>query len=140
MNPLLVGLLGIMAGSVAVAICHCFLVLSNGTQTLRSTISTNQGEDDDLENGRENAQAAKNMDELTLQVIVTSEFSEECKEDMCVVCLGEFMEGQGVRVLPECSHAFHSSCIDRWVDSNPSCPICRADLIPSPYIHACPSQ
>ncbi|KZV35040.1 hypothetical protein F511_04345 [Dorcoceras hygrometricum] len=115
-----------MAGAVVVAICHCLVVLSKGTLTLRSNEPTTDVGQDDPENRRGND---KNMDELALQVIVTSEFSRECNGEVCVVCLGEFMEGEGVRVLPECSHAFHASCIDRWVDRHPSCPLCRVDLI-----------
>lgn len=46
----------------------------------------------------------------------------------CPICLTEFVEGEKVRVLPECCHSFHADCIDAWVVSNPSCPSCRHSL------------
>lgn len=52
----------------------------------------------------------------------------------CSVCLGEFQDGESLRLLPKCSHAFHLHCINTWLKSQPSCPICRANvaLDPSP--------
>ncbi|TQD85191.1 hypothetical protein C1H46_029279 [Malus baccata] len=48
----------------------------------------------------------------------------------CAVCLGEFKEGEYFRTLPECSHSFHVQCIDMWLYSQPSCPVCRANATP----------
>ncbi|XVE79892.1 hypothetical protein DITRI_Ditri14bG0093600 [Diplodiscus trichospermus] len=47
----------------------------------------------------------------------------------CPICLGEFAEGEKVRVLPKCSHGFHAKCIDTWLSSNSSCPLCRQALL-----------
>lgn len=47
----------------------------------------------------------------------------------CPICLAEFMEGERVRVLPECCHTFHADCIDAWLLSNASCPSCRHFLL-----------
>ncbi|OAY66476.1 RING-H2 finger protein ATL46 [Ananas comosus] len=46
----------------------------------------------------------------------------------CAVCLCEFAEDDKLRLLPVCGHAFHLSCIDTWLLSNSSCPLCRAAL------------
>ncbi|XP_047961433.1 RING-H2 finger protein ATL46 [Salvia hispanica] len=46
----------------------------------------------------------------------------------CAVCLCEFTETDQLRLLPMCSHAFHLSCIDTWLLSNSSCPLCRGTL------------
>lgn len=43
----------------------------------------------------------------------------------CAICLAEFVEGEGIRVLPSCNHGFHMGCIDEWLRSHSSCPTCR---------------
>ncbi|KAE8685658.1 RING-H2 finger protein ATL72 [Hibiscus syriacus] len=47
----------------------------------------------------------------------------------CSICLGEFEDGEKVRVLPECKHGFHVRCIDTWLVSHSSCPNCRHSLL-----------
>lgn len=46
----------------------------------------------------------------------------------CAVCLCEFSEKDQLRLLPMCSHAFHVNCIDTWLLSNSTCPLCRGTL------------
>ncbi|KAJ4711142.1 RING-H2 finger protein [Melia azedarach] len=46
----------------------------------------------------------------------------------CAVCLCEFSEQDKLRLLPMCSHAFHIDCIDTWLLSNSTCPLCRGNL------------
>ncbi|KAF7273938.1 hypothetical protein GWI33_013372 [Rhynchophorus ferrugineus] len=40
----------------------------------------------------------------------------------CVICLNDIEESQ--MIIP-CSHPFHSSCINKWIKINESCPLCR---------------
>ncbi|KAG6519661.1 RING-H2 finger protein ATL74-like [Zingiber officinale] len=47
----------------------------------------------------------------------------------CPICLGEFADGEKVRVLPKCHHGFHVRCIDKWLASHSSCPTCRRSLL-----------
>lgn len=47
----------------------------------------------------------------------------------CPICLGEFIDGEKVRVLPKCNHRFHVSCIDTWLGSHSSCPNCRHSVL-----------
>ncbi|KAL1370722.1 hypothetical protein HN51_000942 [Arachis hypogaea] len=53
----------------------------------------------------------------------------------CAVCLGEFEEGDELRRMPECMHSFHVPCIDMWLRSHSTCPICRAHATPSSNHH-----
>ncbi|XP_002442771.2 RING-H2 finger protein ATL74 [Sorghum bicolor] len=47
----------------------------------------------------------------------------------CAICLGEFADGDAVRLLPRCRHGFHVHCIDTWLSAHSSCPICRDSLL-----------
>ncbi|KAJ3672518.1 hypothetical protein LUZ60_007239 [Juncus effusus] len=46
----------------------------------------------------------------------------------CSVCLGEFSDEEILRLLPGCRHLFHAPCIDTWLQSHVTCPVCRANL------------
>jgi hypothetical protein len=47
----------------------------------------------------------------------------------CAVCLCEFSPDDRLRLLPQCSHAFHLECIDTWLLSHSTCPLCRRSLL-----------
>ncbi|XP_056859889.1 RING-H2 finger protein ATL13-like isoform X2 [Raphanus sativus] len=47
----------------------------------------------------------------------------------CAVCLSEFETEDKLRLLPKCSHAFHMDCIDTWLLSHSTCPLCRSSLL-----------
>lgn len=49
-------------------------------------------------------------------------------ERECPVCLAEYLEKDKLRILDKCSHHFHQECIDAWLASNSSCPLCRTSL------------
>lgn len=48
----------------------------------------------------------------------------------CAVCLNEFQDHETLRLIPKCDHVFHPDCIDMWLISNSTCPVCRTDLVP----------
>ena len=56
------------------------------------------------------------------------------ENDVCVICLEQFVDGDRLRVLP-CSHSFHVGCIDQWLSGSHSfddcfttgCPTCKKD-------------
>jgi len=51
------------------------------------------------------------------------------KEDLeCAVCLEKFEDEESLRLLPKCSHVFHTECIDEWFKSHSTCPLCRTSL------------
>ncbi|KAH9362834.1 hypothetical protein HPB48_015203 [Haemaphysalis longicornis] len=57
----------------------------------------------------------------------TYRFNPEVHEQIsCAVCLSSLENGEIVRVLP-CNHEFHAACVDRWLRSKRTCPICRWD-------------
>lgn len=42
----------------------------------------------------------------------------------CTICIEDFCEGDEQRTLP-CFHRFHTACVDRWLERNGACPICK---------------
>ncbi|KAH0485486.1 MAG: hypothetical protein KVP17_002060 [Porospora cf. gigantea B] len=48
-------------------------------------------------------------------------------EPECVVCADAFKSLDIVRVL-NCGHAFHVDCIDVWLESKRTCPMCRQKM------------
>ncbi|KAF8702564.1 hypothetical protein HU200_032948 [Digitaria exilis] len=49
----------------------------------------------------------------------------------CRVCLEGLEATDEVRRLGNCAHAFHTRCIDRWIDMGEvTCPLCRSNLLP----------
>ncbi|KAK7282847.1 hypothetical protein RIF29_11932 [Crotalaria pallida] len=49
----------------------------------------------------------------------------------CAVCLNEFEDDETLRLIPNCSHVFHTECIDAWLVNHSTCPVCRANLVPT---------
>ncbi|XP_004967069.1 RING-H2 finger protein ATL32-like [Setaria italica] len=48
--------------------------------------------------------------------------------DECSVCLGEIKPKETVKQLPVCTHLFHEGCIDVWLRSHWTCPVCRTPV------------
>ncbi|KAM3239614.1 hypothetical protein ACQJBY_053357 [Aegilops geniculata] len=48
----------------------------------------------------------------------------------CSVCLEDLGDDEMVRQLTTCKHLFHVGCIDMWLHSHTTCPLCRCDLSP----------
>lgn len=46
----------------------------------------------------------------------------------CAICLSPFEPKDQLRHLPLCCHAFHADCIELWLVSNQTCPLCRSPL------------
>lgn len=51
----------------------------------------------------------------------------------CVVCMCDFEDQQMLRDLP-CSHMFHAKCVDKWLKTNRTCPICRGNASGDPCL------
>ena len=49
------------------------------------------------------------------------------QQQQCSVCLAEFEDGEAVRTLP-CFHSYHAECIDRWLGTHRTCPICKFEI------------
>ncbi|CAM6041368.1 unnamed protein product [Sphagnum compactum] len=54
--------------------------------------------------------------------------TQGCTDMGCSVCLSEYQEGDTLRILPKCNHSFHLLCIDTWLHSHSTCPLCRVNI------------
>ncbi|EYU19902.1 hypothetical protein MIMGU_mgv1a019310mg, partial [Erythranthe guttata] len=67
---------------------------------------------------------AMSMENSVAELLPARKFEKGVVEDgaSCAICLCEFEDGEEVRTLPECAHAFHAPCIDMWLYSHSNCP------------------
>ncbi|CAK7325668.1 unnamed protein product [Dovyalis caffra] len=130
LSPITIAVIGIVLASAGLLIYHFIVVLLHSRsrdqlardQTLpQDSIASFQ----DLPSSFENSIAS-----LIPACKYTNDIGTVSKsEDVtCAVCLSEFKDGEEVKVLPECLHTFHVSCIDMWLSSHSNCPICRTDM------------
>ncbi|XP_043696786.1 RING-H2 finger protein ATL58-like [Telopea speciosissima] len=66
-----------------------------------------------------------------LPIIVFKE-SFSVKDTLCSVCLGDYQAEDKLQQIPACGHTFHMDCIDHWLATHTTCPLCRFSLLPSP--------
>jgi hypothetical protein len=72
----------------------------------------------------------RGLNKHEIEQIPSFRFSERVQKETnrkCVVCMGEYNNREKLRRLP-CSHDFHSKCIDKWLKSNKTCPVCRDEV------------
>lgn len=62
--------------------------------------------------------------------IVVFKASFLIRETQCSVCLGDYQSNDRLQRIPQCGHTFHVDCIDLWLATNTTCPLCRASLLP----------
>jgi E3 ubiquitin-protein ligase ATL41 len=77
------------------------------------------------------------LDPAAIAALPTTLYRNDAAEagagtDECTICLGAVQDGEVVRALPACGHVFHVPCVDTWLASSSSCPVCRAEVEPPP--------
>lgn len=111
-----------MVGLIAVARC-AWLRRINGAARSPSQASANKGIK------KKNLQLLPKFTYTTTSPTTETGGPTKFTSSECAICLGEFVEGDEVRVLPQCGHGFHVGCIDTWLGSHSSCPSCRQILV-----------
>jgi E3 ubiquitin-protein ligase ATL6/9/15/31/42/55 len=86
--------------------------------------------------GAVRSRSQRGLDEAVIETFPTMAYADVKEHKAvkgaleCAVCLSEFDDDETLRLLPKCSHVFHPDCIDTWLASHVTCPVCRANLVP----------
>jgi hypothetical protein len=83
----------------------------------------------------------KGLDQADLERISTllspNEFlsqkttGDDDHDSRCCICLGEFDPddtNKSLRILNHCGHCMHDSCLQTWLSTKTSCPVCKHSL------------
>ena len=48
----------------------------------------------------------------------------------CSICINDFEDGERIRLLPKCKHAFHTDCLMPWLTERQGCcPLCKRSVL-----------
>lgn len=71
---------------------------------------------------------SKEVREMLPIVVYKESFS--VMDSQCSVCLGDYQAEDKLQQIPACGHTFHMDCIDQWLTTHTTCPLCRLSLVP----------
>ncbi|KAK7317766.1 hypothetical protein RJT34_02261 [Clitoria ternatea] len=131
-SPLVIAIIGILATAFLLASYYTLI-----SKYCSPRESARQDPDNDLQDTHNpslhepwHASTTGGLDEALIKAIAVFKYKKEGFVGItdCSVCLSEFQENESVRLLPKCNHGFHLPCIDTWLKSHSSCPLCRASV------------
>ncbi|XP_010535271.1 PREDICTED: RING-H2 finger protein ATL11-like [Tarenaya hassleriana] len=105
---------------------------------LEQALGIDYGRSFDPGNWLSQRQAARGLDASVIETFPTFRYSTVkalriSKEALeCPVCLNDFHDDETLRLIPNCCHVFHPDCIDAWLRSRATCPLCRLNLVSVP--------
>jgi Ring finger domain len=67
-----------------------------------------------------------NADQIEQGTILTRSLQRQ--DDDCAICQDPIEQDQMMRIVRHCTHRFHQTCIDTWLNSHVTCPSCRHDI------------
>ncbi|XP_071721994.1 RING-H2 finger protein ATL30-like [Rutidosis leptorrhynchoides] len=112
-------------GFFSIYFCRCFF--ENVSDTWHFRRGPNHG------GGGHNANRP-GLDPVLIQYFPTFAYSDvkdlgrrKCGLE-CAICLGDFRDDELLRLITVCYHIFHQECIDLWLESHKTCPVCRGNL------------
>lgn len=133
LSPLIVALIGILAS--ALVLITYYTIISRFC-TRRSRIHQNDTNQLVNESDEADIQASSSsgLNDNVIRSITVCKYKKGdglVEGTDCSVCLSEFQDCESLRLLPKCNHAFHLPCIDTWLKSHSSCPLCRSNIVVS---------
>ncbi|KAF9104212.1 hypothetical protein BGX29_002243 [Mortierella sp. GBA35] len=69
------------------------------------------------------------QEQTTCNILAAEPETVSISEDLCSICLGEYVPDDRRRVL-HCDHEYHAECVDVWLTlKSTQCPLCKHDLL-----------
>lgn len=53
--------------------------------------------------------------------------SDAEKGNECAICLDPLKLNDQIKIIRNCRHIYHAYCINQWIVTNASCPLCRGN-------------
>ncbi|XP_027912002.1 RING-H2 finger protein ATL52-like [Vigna unguiculata] len=134
-SPLVIAVIGVLAS--AFLLVSYYTLISKYCGSRESSQSEDHEENAELEDDHNPSlhepwhAPTIGLDEALIKSITVCKYKKGdglVEVTDCSVCLSEFEDNESVRLLPKCSHAFHLPCIDTWLKSHSTCPLCRASI------------
>ncbi|CAM8910954.1 hypothetical protein QQ045_032123 [Rhodiola kirilowii] len=141
-SPLIIAVIGVLATAFLLITYLTFMSkhCRNNRGLDRNSVSPEFDDPNQMSFNSLHQRASSGLDEAVIKSIAVCKYKKGdgfVDGTECSVCLGEFQDDENLRLLPKCSHAFHISCIDTWLQSHASCPLCRCS-IPSVVVSPLP--
>ncbi|XP_015895129.3 RING-H2 finger protein ATL52 [Ziziphus jujuba] len=141
-SPLIIAVIGILASAFILLTYYTIISKycrrrSNDRRGIEMDETTNQMNAESW--GSSAPPASGGLDESLIKSIKVYKYKigdKFVEGTDCSVCLSEFEENESLRLLPKCNHAFHVPCIDAWLKSNSSCPLCRSNIVNTAQVQA----
>ncbi|XP_073152458.1 RING-H2 finger protein ATL20-like [Henckelia pumila] len=51
-----------------------------------------------------------------------------CNSNCCAICLENYSHKETIRLIIKCEHSFHAVCVEKWLQKNGTCPVCRTSV------------
>ncbi|CAL0304596.1 unnamed protein product [Lupinus luteus] len=133
-SPLIVAVIGILA-STFILVTY-YTIISRFCKNSYRTNNDIEHHGDGVSNNElfQVSSSSSGLDETLIKSITVCKYKKDSvlvDGSDCSVCLSEFQENESLRLLPKCNHAFHIPCIDPWLKSHSSCPLCRSNIDPN---------
>lgn len=135
---------------VLFSIVCCLLVFSVLLNILRRGLALNETEDSDrntnttlrnqptqqINEPRLNEQERQKREDLILQSVLLQKvqdtvYSDDINMHSCTICLDTYKKDDDIctSLNGQCSHIFHFKCIQGWLLTRDSCPMCRVNYL-----------
>lgn len=136
-SPLIIAVIGVMITAFLLITYLTFISKHCHNRGLDRISISPELDDPSFNSLHQGVSSSSGLDEAIIKSLNVCKYKKSdgfVNETECSVCLGEFENDDKLRLLPKCSHAFHVHCIDTWLHSHATCPLCRCTVV-APQLH-----